>query len=99
MVFVGPHVVKRLGDRLHHLIIGLYMAGTVYLSSYVENFYEFSLTYGALYGLGGGLIFMSAFNVGYKYYPYKRGLISGIIASGFGLGSMTFGYLFFYIVK
>lgn len=42
---------------------------------------------------------MVPFNLGHKYFPNNKGTVSGIIASGFGLGSIVFSEIGFLIVN
>lgn len=36
---------------------------------------------------------MIPFNLGHRYFPNHKGRVSGLISSGFGLGSLFFGVI------
>ena len=57
------------------------------------------MTYGITTGFIIGLLFMIPLNNGFKYFPNNKGLVSGIICTGFGLSSFVFSYLILYIVN
>lgn len=49
-----------------------------------------AVTYGALNGAGTGFVYSVPILVGYKWFPNFKGLVSGIIVGGFGLGGVVF---------
>lgn len=77
---VGPRKVATAGAILFG--IGLM------LSSTVAQMWQLYLYYGVLAGLGTGLIYGPALATCIKWFPDKRGLISGIAVTGFGAGAM-----------
>jgi OFA family oxalate/formate antiporter-like MFS transporter len=48
------------------------------------------LTYGVMGGIGMGLTYSTTIAVSQKWYPDKRGLITGIIVASLGLGGVIF---------
>ena len=37
--------------------------------------------------MGGGISYLIPYNNAYKYFPNNKGLVSGIICSGYGIGA------------
>lgn len=79
-----------IGKRTHSLLASLILCGSLFASSYVTNFWLFSTLYGFIFGLCSGMIYFVPFNLGHIYFPNNKGIVSGIISSGFGLGSLIF---------
>ncbi|MCF8020241.1 MFS transporter [Petrocella atlantisensis] len=56
-----------------------------FASGYAENIYMLTLTYGAIVGIGVGIIYGVPISVVAKWFPNKRGLVVGLVLTGFGL--------------
>jgi len=63
------------------------------LSTFVTNFWLFLISYGMMSGIGCGLNYMIPVCCGWEYYPEKKGLITGIIFSAYGLGSFFYSLI------
>ena len=61
-----------------------------YLSN---NFYVFAFFFVGIPGFCAGIIYIPIFDNAFLYFPEKRGLISGIIASAGGFGGFSFSLL------
>ena len=46
--------------------------------------------YGLFSGVGTGITYMIPLVCAYKYFPHRKGLITGIIVGSYGLGSSIF---------
>ncbi|HTT40914.1 MAG TPA: oxalate/formate MFS antiporter [Burkholderiales bacterium] len=46
------------------------------------------LTYGLLGGLGTGIVYIGVIGLMVKWFPDKRGLATGLVAAGYGMGAM-----------
>ncbi len=51
------------------------------------------LTYGVLGGLGNGMAYITPVATVTKWFPDKRGLASGLVVMGFGLGAFIYGFI------
>ncbi len=86
---VGGYLLDRLGSKLMFTLAGLMvgigwtMMGQVHSISALYFFY-------ALAGAGAGIIYGGSVSVAVRWFPNRRGLASGLIAAGFGMGSMPF---------
>ena len=78
----GPRVVALTGG-------GLYGAG-VFLASFSDHkLWWLYLTYGVIGGIGLGFSYIVPVAVLVKWFPDRRGLITGIAVGGFGAGALV----------
>ncbi|MGP6157193.1 MAG: OFA family MFS transporter [Vulcanimicrobiaceae bacterium] len=85
---VGPRTVTLVGVLLWglgNLLAGLGTArlGPAWLY----------LTYGVIGGLGNGMAYITPVATVTKWFPDKRGLASGMVVMGFGLGAFVYGFV------
>ena len=71
---------------------GTALSGVI-LSSYMTEALPFSLLYGLTYGVGIGIAYLTPLIWGWEHFPNRKGMVSGFIISGFGLGAFLFGYI------
>ena len=79
---IGPRWVTTLGGILYFL--GLFLASKTTSLTYMY------LTYGILGGAGAAACYICPLSACLKWFPDKRGLLSGLIMAGYGMGSMVF---------
>jgi OFA family oxalate/formate antiporter-like MFS transporter len=77
----GPRVVALTGGFLYGL--------GVFLASYTSSLGWLYLTYGVIGGIGLGFGYIVPIAVLVKWFPDKRGLITGIAVGGFGAGALV----------
>ena len=87
----GPRVVATLGGLV-------YGAGYVLASFFTENIAMLYLSYGVIGGLGLGLGYVCPLAAVVKWFPDKKGLVSGIAVAGFGAGAFIFTQVGKYII-
>jgi MFS family permease len=51
------------------------------------------LTYGVIGGIGNGMAYITPVSTVTKWFPDKRGLASGMVVMGFGLGAFFYGFV------
>jgi OFA family oxalate/formate antiporter-like MFS transporter len=97
-IFVGTLLGGKLQDRLGPRPVALagvalYSAG-VMLASLVHSagqLWLLVLTYGLIGGIGLGLAYITPIAMLVKWFPDRRGLITGIAVGGFGFGAVLTG--------
>lgn len=90
---LGPMLSARVGAQKGLLIGSLLTALATYLSSYQTTLLSFILTYSLLFGTGVGLAYTAPMVASWKWLPSKKGLASGCIQAGFGLGGFVFSLI------
>jgi MFS transporter, OFA family, oxalate/formate antiporter len=92
--FVGGRIQDRRGPRPVALAgVVLYSVG-IMLASLVntkDQLWLLVLTYGVMGGIGLGLAYITPIAMLAKWFPDKRGLITGIAVGGFGFGAVITG--------
>jgi OFA family oxalate/formate antiporter-like MFS transporter len=79
---VGPRVVALTGGALYGL--GVFLASFSY-----HGLWWLYLTYGLIGGIGLGFAYIVPVAVLLKWFPDKRGLMTGIAVGGFGAGALV----------
>ncbi len=86
---VGGMWMKRQSPRLVAMAAGLLWGGGVFLASFSANrLWWLYLTYGVIGGIGLGMGYIVPITVLVKWFPDRRGLITGIAVAGFGAGAL-----------
>jgi OFA family oxalate/formate antiporter-like MFS transporter len=89
MSVLGGLWLNRSGPRVVAMVAGLLWGGGVFLASFsANNLWMLYLTYGVIGGVGLGLGYIVPVAVLVKWFPERRGLITGIAVGGFGAGSL-----------
>jgi OFA family oxalate/formate antiporter-like MFS transporter len=87
--FAGGLWMKRVGPRTVAVTAGVcYGLGEMLAGHVGDNLVLLYLSYGVLGGIGLGLGYIVPLATLIKWYPDKRGMISGIAVAGFGAGAL-----------
>jgi MFS transporter, OFA family, oxalate/formate antiporter len=90
---------RRLGPA-NTVAIGAVTLGLGWvLASFSRSPLHLYMSYGFLGGVGTGLCYMPSLSCGMKWFPQKKGFVSGIIIFGFALGAAVMAPLLTYIVQ
>ena len=93
MILAGK-LQERVSPRFQALLSAVFFGGGYLVSSFSNgNFYIILLGIGVLAGIGTGFGYMTALTVPVKWFPEKKGLITGIVSAGFGLAAVVLTYL------
>ncbi|ETN80888.1 transporter, major facilitator family protein [Necator americanus] len=89
---IGGTLALHVGPRAAALIGCTIATSGVALSFWTikHSFFAFFVTYGLLFGLGQGIAYVIAVATVINWAPEKVGLVSGIVAAGFGISSSVF---------
>jgi len=90
--FMGGHLEVKLGCRIASAIGAALFSGGVILTyfSIASNIWGVALTLGIILGIGNGIGFYPAMASGLKWFPDRRGMTTGCVMAGFGLGAFVF---------
>ena len=87
--FAGGLWMKRVGPRTVAVTAGVCYGLGVMLAGHVgDNLVLLYLSYDVLGGIGLGLGYIVPLATLIKWYPDKRGMITGIAVAGFGAGAL-----------
>lgn len=87
--FFGGLWLNRQGPRVVALTGGVFYGLGVFLASFSANkLWWLYLSYGLIGGIGLGLAYIVPVAVLVKWFPERRGLITGIAVGGFGAGAL-----------
>jgi len=93
-LFLTAPIQGWLGPRLSSLAGSLLLGGGVMVSSYVvsHSLPALIVTYGLIFGLASGVIYTCPMNIALQYIPHRRGLITGVVIGGYGIGAFVFNF-------
>jgi MFS transporter, OFA family, oxalate/formate antiporter len=88
--FFGGLWLKRVGPRVVAMTGGVLYGVGVFLASFSNHgLWWLYLTYGVIGGIGLGFAYIVPVSVLLKWFPDKRGLMTGIAVGGFGAGALV----------
>ncbi|MGO4889272.1 OFA family MFS transporter [Anaerobacillus sp. MEB173] len=87
---IGPRWVATIGGGL--LGLGLI------LSSQATTLFQLYFYYGVIGGIGIGMTYVCPLSACVKWFPDKRGFISGVAVAGFGLGGLIYKPIIGYFI-
>ena len=85
----GGSLQRRIGPRATATIAGLLYGCGVILSGFAPNLGTLYLSYGVFGGVGLGFGYIVPLAVLIAWFPDKRGFITGLAVTGFGLGALV----------
>ncbi|MEO0019356.1 MAG: OFA family MFS transporter [candidate division WOR-3 bacterium] len=90
---IGGRLQDRFGPRIVAIIGGFLLALGMILASFAQNIAMLVIAYGVISGIGIGFAYVCPISAGVKWFPDKRGLITGLAVAGFGAGALIVGPL------
>jgi MFS transporter, OFA family, oxalate/formate antiporter len=88
--FLGGLWLNRKGPRVVAVTGGFLYGGGVFLASLSDHkLWWLYLSYGVIGGIGLGFSYIVPISVLVKWFPDRRGLITGIAVGGFGAGALV----------
>jgi OFA family oxalate/formate antiporter-like MFS transporter len=91
---VGGRWQDRVGPR-NVTVAGIIIwgIGNVLAAVGPHHIWWWDLTYGVIGGFGNGMAYITPLATVTKWFPDKRGLASGMVVMGFGLGAFIYGFV------
>lgn len=87
--FFGGLWLKKVGPRVVAMTGGALYGGGILLASFsYHGLWWLYMTYGVIGGIGLGFAYIVPISVLVKWFPDKRGLMTGIAVGGFGAGAL-----------
>ncbi|WP_243124333.1 MFS transporter [Clostridium sp. AWRP] len=86
---VAGYLLDRVGSNMMFILAGILvgigwsMMGQTHSVTGIYFFY-------ALAGIGAGIVYGGSVSIAVRWFPDRRGLCSGLIVAGYGMGSMPF---------
>ncbi len=98
---IGGKLQDKYGPRLIVIIGGVILSIGFFCASFVTNSSPWLLwvTYGLLGGIGMGFTYSTTIACSQKWFPDKRGLITGVIVASLGLGGVIFAPIVEAVIK
>ena len=90
---LGMYLSEKFGSRIVILIGGMIVVSSVMLASISTHTSSFFAYYAIGFGIGKGFLYPAPLLAGWSHLPGRKGLVSGIIVSGLGVGAFFFGIL------
>uniref|UniRef100_A0A7S4F4J8 Major facilitator superfamily (MFS) profile domain-containing protein n=1 Tax=Chrysotila carterae TaxID=13221 RepID=A0A7S4F4J8_CHRCT len=90
---LGPMLEKFMGPRLTALLGALMMGCGVTLAASAKTLKHFVLLWSVMFGLGVGIAYQQPFITGARWFPKKKGMVTGAIISGLGVSAFLFNIL------
>lgn len=89
---IGGLLAIRFTPRIVVFIGGLILSAGFLLASFVTagNGWLLWVTYGIMGGVGMGFTYSTTIACAQKWYPHKKGLVTGVIVAALGLGGVVF---------
>ena len=92
-MLLGGILERRLGSRATAMMGGYLIVLGTFLSAFAESLPALLLTDGVLFGSGLGIAYSAPIVSSVKWLPHRKGLVTGVIVSGFGGGAFVFGFI------
>ena len=98
---IGGKLAAKFSTRSVVIFGGFILFAGFFLASFITKAFPWGLwiTYGIMGGLGMGFTYSTTIACAQKWFPDKRGLITGIIVSAIGFGGVIFTPLIESLIK
>lgn len=85
---LGGRLQDKVGPRIVAIIGGILLGTGMILASFAHGLVALIVFYGVISGIGIGIAYVCPISAGVKWFPDKRGLITGLSVAGFGAGAL-----------
>ena len=85
---IGGRWQDKAGPRLVSIVGGILLGVGMLLAAFARSYPALVIGYGVIGGIGIGFTYVCPVSTGIKWFPDKRGLITGLSVAGFGAGAL-----------
>ncbi len=85
---IGGRWQDKAGPRLVATVGGIILGAGMLIAAFSHSFIWLTIGYGVISGFGIGFTYVCPVATGIKWFPDKRGLITGLSVAGFGAGAL-----------
>ena len=96
---MGMHVSNKYGSRVSVFIGGAIICASLAIFITTKQPIAFFIFYAGGFGIGKGFIYPAPLRATWSHLPGRKGMVSGIIVSGLGLGAFIYGIIIQKIVN
>ncbi|OPY07356.1 MAG: putative MFS-type transporter YhjX [Syntrophaceae bacterium PtaB.Bin095] len=89
VIFAGK-IQDKIGPRIVASVGGVMLGTGLIIASYADTLTMFTLAFSVIGGLGIGAAYVCPIATCVKWFPDKRGMITGLAVAGFGAGALVF---------
>jgi len=89
VIFAGK-IHDKIGPRIVASVGGVMLGTGLIIASYADTLTMFTLAFSVIGGLGIGAAYVCPIATCVKWFPDKRGMITGLAVAGFGAGALVF---------
>ena len=83
---LGSFLMKRVNIKYLITSGSIIMVISLLIASFMKAWWTFVLICAILFPVGAGLVYWIPIICAWEWFPQRKGLVSGIIFGGFGLG-------------
>lgn len=89
---IGGKLAAKYSTKIVIMVGGIILSAGFFLASFVTAEFSWALwlTYGVMGGVGMGFTYSTTIALAQKWFPHKKGLVTGIIVSALGFGGVVF---------
>lgn len=100
MMILGGYIQDKIGPRFVIMVGGIFTGIAFVSSSFFITVIGLSIFFGIFFGSAMGLVYSSTMPPAVKWFgPNKRGLVAGLVVSGFGAASIFIAPLAEYMIN
>ncbi len=89
VIFAGK-IQDKIGPRIVATVGGAMLGAGLIIASFATDLLMFTIAFSVIGGLGIGTAYVCPIATCVKWFPDKRGMITGLAVAGFGAGALVF---------
>src|SRR5512137_506946 len=89
-MIIAGRIQDKIGPRIIATIGGVLLGAGLLIASFAKDLTMFTIGFSVIGGFGIGAAYVCPIATCVKWFPDKRGLITGLAVAGFGAGALIF---------